>query len=90
MVAGAGRPVLRHAIRHWLADAGRGAVVLPTGAGKTVVAFMALAEVPVRTLVIVPTIELLRQWRAGPGDLTRARTVLGYEPRYTLEQGLAD
>jgi len=65
MVAGAGRPVLRHAIRHWLADAGRGAVVLPTGAGKTVVAFMALAEVPVRTLVIVPTIELLRQWRAG-------------------------
>ena len=40
-------------------------MVLPTGAGKTVVAFQALAEVPVRALVIVPTIELLRQWRAG-------------------------
>ncbi len=26
----------------------------------------------------------------GPSDLTRARTELGYEPRYTLEAGLAD
>ena len=26
----------------------------------------------------------------GPSDLTRARTELGYEPRYTLEQGMAD
>jgi len=26
----------------------------------------------------------------GPSDLTRARTELGYEPRYTLEDGLAD
>jgi nucleoside-diphosphate-sugar epimerase len=26
----------------------------------------------------------------GPSDLTRARAELGYEPRYTLEQGLAD
>lgn len=59
------RPYQRDAIRAWLGNGGRGVVVLPTGAGKTVVAFMALAEVPVRTLVIVPTIELLRQWRAG-------------------------
>jgi superfamily II DNA or RNA helicase len=40
-------------------------VVLPTGAGKTVVAFMALEQVPVKTLVVVPTIDLLRQWQAG-------------------------
>lgn len=59
------RPYQRDAIRNWLRSDGRGVVVLPTGAGKTVVAFQALAEVPVRTLVIVPTIELLRQWRAG-------------------------
>jgi nucleoside-diphosphate-sugar epimerase len=26
----------------------------------------------------------------GPSDLTRARTELGYEPRFTLEAGLAD
>jgi superfamily II DNA or RNA helicase len=59
------RPYQRDAIRAWLANGKRGVVVLPTGAGKTVVAYHALAEAPVRTLVIVPTIELLRQWRAG-------------------------
>jgi superfamily II DNA or RNA helicase len=59
------RPYQREAVRNWLRSDGRGVVVLPTGAGKTVVAFQALAEVPVRTLVIVPTIELLRQWRTG-------------------------
>ncbi|MCC6175602.1 MAG: DEAD/DEAH box helicase [Chloroflexi bacterium] len=59
------RPYQRDAIRSWLTNEGRGVVVLPTGAGKTVVAFMALAQAPVRTLVVVPTIDLLRQWRAG-------------------------
>src|SRR5215217_4665178 len=59
------RPYQRDAIRNWLRSDARGVVVLPTGAGKTVVAFQALAEVPVRSLVIVPTIELLRQWRIG-------------------------
>lgn len=49
----------------WLKRAGRGVVVLPTGAGKTVVALMAIERLAVRTLVIVPTIELLGQWRAG-------------------------
>ena len=59
------RPYQREALRNWLDNGGRGVVVLPTGAGKTVVAFMALEQVPVRTLVVVPTIDLLRQWRAG-------------------------
>ena len=38
-------------------------VVLPTGAGKTVLALMATARLGLRTLVLVPTIELLYQWR---------------------------
>jgi superfamily II DNA or RNA helicase len=59
------RSYQREALRNWLANDGRGVVVLPTGAGKTVVAFMALEQVPVRTLVVVPTIDLLRQWREG-------------------------
>ncbi|MBI3971076.1 MAG: DEAD/DEAH box helicase [Chloroflexi bacterium] len=59
------RTYQREALRNWLDNAGRGVVVLPTGAGKTVVAFMALEQVPVRTLVVVPTIDLLRQWRDG-------------------------
>jgi superfamily II DNA or RNA helicase len=59
------RPYQREALHNWLASNGRGVVVLPTGAGKTVVAFMALEQAPVRTLVVVPTIDLLQQWRAG-------------------------
>ncbi len=55
----------REAIARWLEHDGRGVVVLPTGSGKTVVAHMALEQVPARTLVVVPTIELLHQWRRG-------------------------
>ena len=53
------------AIVAWLRHDGRGVVVLPTGAGKTVVALMAIERLAVRTLVVVPTIELLTQWRAA-------------------------
>jgi superfamily II DNA or RNA helicase len=59
------RAYQREALERWLRHQGRGVVVLPTGAGKTVVAYMALEQAPVRTLVVVPTIDLLRQWRRG-------------------------
>jgi superfamily II DNA or RNA helicase len=52
------------AVDAWLQHDARGMVVLPTGAGKTVIALDALARLAVRALVIVPTIELLRQWHA--------------------------
>lgn len=53
----------REAIERWIASQGRGVVVLPTGAGKTVVALMAIERLKLRTLIVVPTIELLHQWR---------------------------
>lgn len=56
------RPYQRDAVDAWLRTGGCGIVVLPTGAGKTIVAFDAVARLGVRTLVVVPTIELLRQW----------------------------
>lgn len=59
------RPYQREALERWLRNNGRGVVVLPTGAGKTVVAHMALELTGVRALVVVPTIDLLRQWRQG-------------------------
>ena len=59
------RPYQTDAVEAWLRASGRGVIVLPTGAGKTVVAFTAMARLGVRTLVVVPTIELLRQWRSG-------------------------
>ena len=59
------RPYQREAVERWLEADGRGVVVLPTGAGKTVVAMMALEALGARTLVVVPTIELLQQWRTA-------------------------
>jgi superfamily II DNA or RNA helicase len=59
------RSYQREAVDAWLRARGRGIVVLPTGAGKTVVAYHAIAQLGVRTLIVVPTIELLRQWRSG-------------------------
>jgi superfamily II DNA or RNA helicase len=51
------------ALTAWTEAEGRGVVVLPTGAGKTVVALMAIARAAVRPLIVVPTLELLKQWR---------------------------
>jgi len=51
------------ALTAWLQHRGRGVVVLPTGAGKTVVALMAIERLALRTLIVVPTIELLAQWQ---------------------------
>jgi len=57
------RAYQRAALAAWIANDGRGMIVLPTGAGKTVLALMAVAHAGLRTLVVVPTIELLQQWR---------------------------
>ena len=56
------RPYQRDALTAWGKAHGRGIVVLPTGAGKTVVALMTLEAMRVTTLVVVPTIDLLHQW----------------------------
>lgn len=46
----------------WVSAGKRGIVVLPTGAGKTFVAELAICEVGRSTLVVVPTLDLLTQW----------------------------
>jgi superfamily II DNA or RNA helicase len=56
------RPYQSEAIHHWLAHKGRGVVVLPTGAGKSQVAVMAIDEKRRATLVVAPTLDLVRQW----------------------------
>jgi superfamily II DNA or RNA helicase len=56
------RPYQKEALAAWGKAGGRGVVVLPTGAGKTVLALMAMEAVSVHTLVVVPTIDLLHQW----------------------------
>src|SRR2546425_6210766 len=57
------RPYQNEALTHWLAEGSAGVVVLPTGAGKTLVAAMAIHETRLWTLAVVPTLDLLQQWR---------------------------
>src|SRR5713226_6965351 len=57
------RPYQDEALIRWLAAGSAGVVVLPTGAGKTLVAAMAIHETHLWTLAVVPTLDLLKQWR---------------------------
>ncbi|MFW9856987.1 MAG: DEAD/DEAH box helicase, partial [Candidatus Thorarchaeota archaeon] len=51
------------AISHWKTQGeGRGTVILPTGGGKTIIGLAAIHLLNVRTLVIVPTLDLVDQW----------------------------
>ena len=59
------RPYQNEALTQWLAAGSAGVVVLPTGAGKTFVAAMAIAETGLWTLAVVPTLDLLQQWRVA-------------------------
>jgi superfamily II DNA or RNA helicase len=59
------RPYQREALAAWLAQGGRGVVVLPTGAGKTLVAHLAIDDRKRSALVVTPTLDLVRQWYDG-------------------------
>src|SRR6202034_3586325 len=56
------RPYQREALAAWKHARGRGVVVLPTGAGKSHVAAMAIDDRRRSTLVVAPTLDLVRQW----------------------------
>ena len=56
------RPFQTEALDAWRKARGRGVVVLPTGAGKTHVAMLAIDEKRRSTLVVAPTLDLVRQW----------------------------
>lgn len=56
------RPYQSEALAAWKKAHGRGVVVLPTGAGKTQVATMAIDDKKRSSLVVAPTLELVRQW----------------------------
>jgi len=56
------RPFQREALQAWRQARGRGVVVLPTGAGKSHVAVMAVDDRRRSALVVAPTLDLVRQW----------------------------
>ena len=59
------RPYQQEALAAWQKAGGRGVVVLPTGAGKTLVAHLAIEDRKRSTLVVTPTLDLVRQWYDG-------------------------
>ncbi|TDE85043.1 DEAD/DEAH box helicase [Deinococcus sp. S9] len=58
-------PHQKEALKAWKAAGRRGVAVLPTGAGKTLVAQLAMRDTPRSTLICVPTLDLLQQWYSG-------------------------
>ena len=77
----------------WENSGRSGVVVLPTGAGKTVLALKAVEQLGVSALIVVPTLVLVEQWRSrieeefginvgmvgGGGRHVRAVTVATYD-----------
>ena len=77
---GPARPAYPHqaaALAAWQRADGRGVVVLPTGAGKTQVALMALMAQQQAALVVVPTLDLLAQWRQVLAEQLEVQNGLG-------------
>jgi superfamily II DNA or RNA helicase len=57
-------PHQRSALEAWLTAGRIGVVVLPTGAGKTYLAQLAIQATQCSTLIVVPTLDLMHQWYA--------------------------
>ena len=52
------------ALKAWKLAKRQGVVVLPTAAGKTYLAQLAMESTPRTTLIVVPTLDLMHQWYA--------------------------
>ncbi len=57
------RAYQKKALDSWDKAGRRGVIVLPTGAGKTVIGMKAIELVNQPAIVVVPTLDLLEQWR---------------------------
>ncbi len=56
------RDYQERALTEFLDNEGKGIIVLPTAAGKTVIALKAIEKLKQKTIIIVPTKNLLYQW----------------------------
>lgn len=69
------RPAQREAVDRWNATGRRGTVVLPTGAGKTLVALLAIDSVGTGACIVAPTRALVGQWFTQLADAFGAELV---------------
>ena len=84
------------ALKTWEDSGRRGVIVLPTGAGKTLIGVKAIESVNAPAMVVVPTLDLMYQWIAvleeefgldigvigGGESITNAITVATYDSAY--------
>ncbi len=56
------RSFQKEALDAWILNK-RGVVTMPTGSGKTILALMIISKISRPTLIHVPTIDLMRQWK---------------------------
>ena len=66
------RDYQKDAYEAWIRNNYRGVIVLPTGSGKTIIGLWSIQDVRQKTLIIVPTIDLLYQWKE------KIKAMLGY------------
>ncbi len=92
------------ALDNWNKAGNRGVLVLPTAAGKTFIALKAIAELQVQTLIVVPTLDLIDQWRkriqdklgietgviGGGENIIRMVTVSTYDSAYIQAEHLGN
>ena len=90
------RPYQESALNKWRRAQNRGVLVLPTAAGKTYIALKAIDVLRTQTMIVVPTLDLIDQWRSrikqclgaesgavGGGENTvRMITVATYDSAY--------
>ena len=98
------RPYQEEALDSWCRARMRGILVLPTAAGKTFVALKAIGQLKTQTLIVVPTLDLIDQWRkrvvdylnveagaVGGGEKTvRMITVSTYDSAYLQAETLGN
>jgi superfamily II DNA or RNA helicase len=99
------RDYQKKALDNWAKAAKRGCVVLPTGAGKTVIGVKAIEMVNSASIIIVPTIDLMDQWTSvlskyfpyikignlgGGSDDIQAITVSTYDSAYIRASNLGN
>jgi superfamily II DNA or RNA helicase len=97
------RDYQQDALHIWL-QTRNGVLVLPTGAGKTVIGIKAISALNVPTLIVVPTLELVKQWTheledkfgieigtySGEGHILKPITVATYDTAYLRAEELGN
>jgi superfamily II DNA or RNA helicase len=98
------RDYQNEALNNWCRAHNRGVLVLPTAAGKTFIALKAIQLLKVQTLIVVPTLDLIDQWKkrvkdclnleagaVGGGENTlRMVTVTTYDSAYIHAEQLGN